>query len=516
MQSTDQLLTLGMALTTDRKTMERRVRGVFARKKSAKGIVVLSLVLVLALGLGAFTTACQPGQAGVLSEAKATEVPLYLQEEILTSAENNLRARVLRERDAELEFNSTFPAPRIGDYDYHERGSWSVVKAGRPADEKKAKQAFLDIANEIFFTDYQQADVSATYYRDESKVRADIWRINSTDGDLNGALDAKTLQFISAQCKTTPRAKQHESIVSAGKSFDSDTQESLLNSSSVVSRIASALGATVDPANYNSYQSSNNRTYGWDVSETVQFRLDNEELCTVLLFGDERLTPYAVAVYSDVECFLGGVYWYADRGLYQQSVKRKDPVDFRVGEPDKDDMTLTAAMERYSALLRATGDDEKYANPVATFYRDYSGARENFWHLSTGDFSVNIASKSGHLFELIAKERIGQTLNLPAVAFSDAVEAQYEAETKRILEATLGENTIVSAEFDSISDDTNCSVVCETASKDCYLAFYSDRSLSYISYYPYTGAENPGYYENWLADYTHENIETGEVFLSYD
>ena len=58
--NTDQLLTLGMALTTDRRTMERRVRGVFARKKSAKGVLILSIVLALALGFAAFTTACQP------------------------------------------------------------------------------------------------------------------------------------------------------------------------------------------------------------------------------------------------------------------------------------------------------------------------------------------------------------------------------------------------------------------------------------------------------------------------
>ena len=60
--STDQLLTLGMALTTDKKAMERRVRGVFARKTSAKSVIALSLVLALALGFAAFTTACQPGQ----------------------------------------------------------------------------------------------------------------------------------------------------------------------------------------------------------------------------------------------------------------------------------------------------------------------------------------------------------------------------------------------------------------------------------------------------------------------
>ena len=60
--STDKLLTLGMALTTDKKAMERRVRGVFARKTSAKSVIALSLVLALVLGFAAFTTACQPGQ----------------------------------------------------------------------------------------------------------------------------------------------------------------------------------------------------------------------------------------------------------------------------------------------------------------------------------------------------------------------------------------------------------------------------------------------------------------------
>ena len=66
-RSTDQLLTLGMALTTDKKTMERRVRGVFARKKSAKSALALSALLALALGFAAFTTACQPGKSALLT-----------------------------------------------------------------------------------------------------------------------------------------------------------------------------------------------------------------------------------------------------------------------------------------------------------------------------------------------------------------------------------------------------------------------------------------------------------------
>ncbi len=70
--TTDQLLTLGMALTSDKRSMERRVRGVFARRKSAKGALILSLLLVLALGFAAFTTACQPGTAA----EKLTPIPV--------------------------------------------------------------------------------------------------------------------------------------------------------------------------------------------------------------------------------------------------------------------------------------------------------------------------------------------------------------------------------------------------------------------------------------------------------
>ncbi len=74
-RSTDQLLTLGMALTTDKQAMERRVRGVFARKTSTKSVIVLSLVLALTLGFAAFTTACQPGKSA------QTLTPILLEQE---------------------------------------------------------------------------------------------------------------------------------------------------------------------------------------------------------------------------------------------------------------------------------------------------------------------------------------------------------------------------------------------------------------------------------------------------
>jgi len=41
--STERLLSVGMALTADKKTMERRVRGVFAKKRGPKRVKLLGL-----------------------------------------------------------------------------------------------------------------------------------------------------------------------------------------------------------------------------------------------------------------------------------------------------------------------------------------------------------------------------------------------------------------------------------------------------------------------------------------
>jgi len=74
--STERLLSVGMALTADKKTMERRVRGVFAKQKSAKPVKLLALALCFALGAACFTTACIP----VASNGDAEEVLWYVDE----------------------------------------------------------------------------------------------------------------------------------------------------------------------------------------------------------------------------------------------------------------------------------------------------------------------------------------------------------------------------------------------------------------------------------------------------
>ena len=53
-------LMLGMASGDTREEAERRIRGIFQKRKSHYGVRTVTLVLVFVLGLGCFTTACQP------------------------------------------------------------------------------------------------------------------------------------------------------------------------------------------------------------------------------------------------------------------------------------------------------------------------------------------------------------------------------------------------------------------------------------------------------------------------
>ncbi len=76
--STQELLSLGMALQADRKTMEQRIRGIFSRTKSTRAASAAAMALVLALTAACFTTACRPVTADAalperMPEAAASE-----------------------------------------------------------------------------------------------------------------------------------------------------------------------------------------------------------------------------------------------------------------------------------------------------------------------------------------------------------------------------------------------------------------------------------------------------------
>ena len=504
--TTDRLLTLGMALTGDKRSMERRVRGVFARTRSTKGVLILSLLLVLALGLAAFTTACQPGkEAGVAWKMQDLEQ--------LLPEDEALRTAALKQRDDELAISGSFLAPRFTAREPKENGSWSKRAIVDTADVLAAKSTFLGYANAIFDTGYANSDVSATYYQDKTGVRADIWRIDSKDGVLCGALNAGSLRLISAQCKTIPLKAQHASIV-GGKTLDEDKQLSLIDTSAAVKKVATALGVTADETNHSNYLRTLQTGYGWGVVDECGFYMDDGTFCSVHLFGDARLTPYTVAIYPDVNCLSSNVYWPADRTGADQSVAFQSQIDFRVGEPGQDDMQLARAKELFRAFLTAAGEDGGAADPIGTFYVDHSGTRENYWNLRAGSIRINIASESGRMFSISAKDGIGQSLQLPAVSFEDDVEARYVSETTSILESVLGKGAIVKAEFESISDDTNATVSCETADGARYVAFYYDRALVTIGYYRLVGNDPAVVCENWNANYQFINIKTGEIIIT--
>ena len=503
---TDRLLTLGMALTSDKRSMERRVRGVFARRKSAKSALALSLVLALTLGFAAFTTACQPGKV-------AGDVWTMLQPEQLSPEDEALRAAALKQRDDELAISGKFIAPRFTAREPKEKGSWRKRATVSEADALAAKSTFLDIANEIFDTGYSPDDVTASYYQDETGVRADLWRIDSKDQVLCGALNASSLRLISAQCKTIPLKAQHASIVD-GKTLDEDKRMSLIDTSAAVTKVATALGVTADETNHSGYQRTLQAGYGWGVVDECGFYMDDGTFCYVQLYGDARLTPYTVAIYPDATCLTSNVYWPADRTGADQSVAFQSQIDFRVGEPAQDDMQLSRAVELFRAFLTAAGEDGDAADPIATFYVDHSGARENYWNLRAGSVRINIASKSGKMFSVIAMDGIGRSLQLPAASFEDEVKTRYVSETRRILESVLGKGAIIKAEFESISDDTNATVTCETADGARYVVFYFDRALGTIGYYRLIGSDPTIFCENWNANYQYINVKTGEIIIT--
>jgi len=70
--TTDKLLSLGMALHADKRTMEHRVRSIFARRHSAWFASFAAIVLCGMIGVLGFTTACQPAEAAEITPMEAT------------------------------------------------------------------------------------------------------------------------------------------------------------------------------------------------------------------------------------------------------------------------------------------------------------------------------------------------------------------------------------------------------------------------------------------------------------
>ncbi len=542
--NTDHLLTLGMALTTDHHAMEQRVRGVFARKKSAKGILILSAILVVTLGFGAFTTACQPGQAtasdsnavasngdvlvsggnALVSDGNATENKLTKE-----AAMNNL--------SRDLERARKLIVPRMESVVFSERGTWEIKENPDVTQLRAAAERFLQIANEIFAKTYTPDDLKTTYYIDETGFRSDVWRFDSKDGVLSGALSAATLEFLSADCLNEPADALHPSAADGGK----------LDAGAAAKQIAAVLDGTADSLDWRSGYSVDGATNGWMIKRELFFPLGDGRYCSISVFGDENLTPTTVCVYPDEDCGNESVFWRADLQWTDGASKLLYPQDFRKGTPDADDMTQAEAIDFFYKLVSVAGMTDLANNatpqePNATFYVDYSGVRENYWHVEGSNISFDLTSKTGHMLNLSGNAKLGNKLGLTEIPYEKMGGEEYIKATNELFAGLFGKDAIQLMAVNAVYDDHYCTIDPFMADGNSYEVMYQDGLIVEASFLcssdPNRWTSVPAWLEewaktdaktgvitvqgiesgkdryvpNWLADWVYMNNETGEIF----
>ena len=471
--STDQLLTLGMALTTDKKAMERRVRGVFARKTSAKGVIALSLVLALTLGIGAFTTACQPGQPiasdsnaqlasggnAVVSGSDAAAIA----EKATSQKEEYTKEEAMKWLRFMLDEARMFPAPRMEGISFTERGKWSTLENADDATKLRAANRFLETANAIFSTKYVSSDLMATYYTDQTGHRSDVWRFDSKDGVLSGAMEAKTLAFLSADCYSNPGDALHPSLVNPGKDAKRSDFWGTLDTTAAAERIANIFGGTVHNWKDAGGSGRENATAGWMIQPRALFQLDDGRYCAMSVFADEALTPTTVCIYPDSDCAEESVFWRADIEQNPNVVQLLKPEDFREGKPSKDDMTKEDAIAFFYKFFAVAGSEDFTAGehppePTTMFYVDYSGARENYWQIGGSGVILELSSRTGRMLSLTTNGRVGTNLGLDDIPGAKMGEKEYQDATKALYTELFGKDAVESVSICNKDNNLTCTM----------------------------------------------------------
>ena len=516
--STDQLLTLGMALTTDKKAMERRVRGVFARKTSAKSVIALSLALALVLGFAAFTTACQPVQPDVSDsnaqlasggnavvsggDAAAIAAKTTSQKEEYTKEEAMKWLRFM------LDEARMFPAPRIEGISFTERGKCSTLENTDDATQLRAANRFLETANAIFSTKYVSSDLMATYYTDQTGHRADVWRFDSKDGLLSGALEAKTLAFLSADCYSNPGDALHPSLVNPGKDAKRSDFWGTLDLTAAAERIANIFGGAVHDWKDAGGSGRENATAGWMIQPQMLFQLDDGRYCAIIVFADEALTPTTVCVYPDYDCAEESVFWRADIEANPNVVQLLKPEDFREGKPTAQDMTREDAIAFFYKFFAVAGSEDFAAGehppePTTTFYVDNSGARENYWHMVGNGVTIELASRTGRMLRLTTNGRVGTTLGLDAIPGEKMGEKEYEDATTAFYTELFGENAVESVSLCNKDNNLTCTMDLNLTDGTLHeVTFINGRvTADAVSFRldPSTWASVPAWLEKWAS-----------------
>ena len=513
-----------MALTTDRRTMERRVRGVFARRKSAKGVIALSLVLVLALGFGAFTTACQPGQTDA---SAANAQPASNGNALVSSGDgvvsggnasvpdsDTIKGFTITKTDAmnrlsqELNNARKMVVPRIEGIEFSERGTWETMKSPDKAQQLAAEERFLEYANDIFQKSYMTTDLITTYYIDKSGFRSDVWRFDSKDGLLSGALEAKTLAFLSADCLNEPADALHASLATGDK----------LDVSSATERIAKILGGQPWSLDFRGGYTQENATNGWMVKRAAFFQLGDGRYCAISMFGDANLTPVTVNAYPDEDCGDENVFWRADLVWAESASHMLYPQDFRIGEPSDGDMTKEEAVAFFNKLVEIAGTRKLSTNkenpqPITTFMVDHSGVRENYWQIEHNGIILKLTSKTGRMLSLTAKGVLGTALGLESIPYEQMGGQEYVDATQKLFTGLFGKQAVVSVMTNAVYDFHYCTIDPYMADGTQYEIMYQDGMIVEVSSFfeidPNTWPSVP----EWLQEWTKVDLATGEITI---
>jgi len=235
------------------------------------------------------------------------------------------------------------------------------------------------------------------------------------------------------------------------------------------------------------------------------------------IYADENLTPIAVGIYPDADCVFEDVFWRADLCYTENMTARLNPQDFRKGEPGADDMPVEEAYEFYYAFVKAAGNvygrtDEEIKEPNSTFYVDYSGARENYWHIE-GDYATfDLTSQTRHMLNMEANQKLGSDMELMQISYDDMGGQEYLDATKALFTALYGADSVTDVMVNAVYDEHYCTVDVAMSDETGYEIMYKDGLIENATFLASLDKWGWGTDPNWKADWIYVNTETGETF----